>query len=63
MKLTKEQKQGVAIALGIIKRLQRYDLQWESMSEVADGEYIAVSDAKDALIKFFRDDQAAKEDK
>lgn len=47
----KTYKNGLSKAIDIIRKLQRYDLEWEWMSENKDGLYIEIEEAKKALIE------------
>jgi hypothetical protein len=49
-----ENKKGIQIALDIIKKLQRYDLEWEWISANDKGQYISIDEAKQALINILK---------
>jgi len=46
----KSERNGIRIALDVIKKLQRWNLCWEWMEEAANGDYIKIEDAQNALI-------------
>ena len=49
--LTSEQKRGLQIALTLIKKQPRFDIEWEWISEQKDGQYIKRNEITKQIIK------------
>jgi len=53
--MTKEQKQGLNIALDILNASKRFDLSWEWMEEGKDGEYVKYEQVKSKIIRLLKE--------
>ena len=49
--LTSEQKRGLQIALTLIKKQSRFDIEWEWISEQKDGQYIKIDEITKQIIE------------
>jgi hypothetical protein len=52
--ISKENKKGIKLALDKIKKLQKYDLEYEWISKNNKGKYILIDEAKSALINILK---------
>ena len=51
MSKEKDIKKGIQISLDAIKKLQRYELEWDWLTKDSDGAYIEIEDVKNKLIE------------
>jgi hypothetical protein len=52
--MNKDFKRGINFALGIVKKMQRYDRDFESMTADKHGDYVDFQELQDELIFFLR---------